>query len=79
MSGWLVAGTHRQFQRTMVLAFFASRCVLVLPGVGFLLLGILYEPQYLDGFLKLAFGNGLSLLAILVGGGLFGKSMDSAV
>jgi hypothetical protein len=67
IGGWLVAHTHRQFQRPMVLAFLASRCAIVLPMACFLLIGMFVEPQYVEGFVKLALGNIFTLPGILVG------------
>jgi hypothetical protein len=77
INGWLVARTHLQFQRAMVLSFFVSRSAFVLAIVCFFLMGMFFEPQYLVGFVKLALSNSLTLPGILVGGGLFSAPPDS--
>lgn len=68
IGGWLVAYTHRQLQRAMVLAFFASRCAVALPLASFFLIGMFFEPQYIEGCMKLALANSLTLPGILLGG-----------
>jgi hypothetical protein len=61
----------------MVLAFFASRCAVVLPLLCFLLIGMFVEPQYLPGLIKLVFANAVTLAGILLGGGMFSGSTGS--
>jgi hypothetical protein len=67
-SGSLVAFLHRKKSRATLLAFFVSRCIVVFPLICFLLLGVIYMPQYGTAFLKLIVGNLLVLMAIVIPG-----------
>jgi hypothetical protein len=62
---------------TMLLAFFVSRCMAVFPLICFLLLGIIYTPQYATVFMKLIVANLLALIAVIIPGGFFNNRSES--
>jgi len=76
-SGLLVALLHRKRSRAMLLAFFVSRCIAVFPYICFLLLGMMYTPQYATAFLKLIATNLLALIAIVIPGASFTNVPES--
>jgi hypothetical protein len=78
-SGLLVALLHRKRSRVMLLAFFVSRCIAVFPLICFLLLGMIYTPQYATAFPKLIATNLLALIAIVIPGAFFTNVPESCL
>jgi hypothetical protein len=70
-SGSLVALLHRKRSRAMLMAFFVSRCIVVFPLICFLLLGVIYMPQYATVFLELIGANFLALIASIIPSAFF--------
>jgi hypothetical protein len=76
-SGLLVVLLHRHRSRAPLLAFFLSRCIVMLPFICFLFVGVIYEPQYAMEFLKLIVGNVVALIALVIPGSLSRKDRNA--